>query len=173
MFNCTGPARARKGGVVPTVEKALSEMPRLMEECDAIEGQIPALEAELKEFSEKPVNDWNAAIIGVGTGHGFVIQGTYDDRYVITAVHCLLWLPRSADEPHRSARGGHLLIFPIDEVHGDMSGVPIVSDDGMAIGMLCLDQDRNVVGVDHPRLTGSIPERLWRHLGIPEAPPRS
>jgi hypothetical protein len=235
---------------MPTVEKALREMPRFMKEFNAREDQIPALEAELEKFSEKPINEWNASIFAVGTGHGFVVQGALDDRYIITAASCLPWLPRSVDEhlypallgpfgseqttaakccfvdpvsdvavlcqpdsgllpstewskflqltgaatplaiadppaaslawilsPDgrwfryvvRSGPDQDLLIVPLDQIHVEMAGVPIVSDDGTAVGVLRPNPARGFFGADHPALVGSLPRRLLRTLGITTA----
>jgi hypothetical protein len=35
------------------------------------------------------------AVITVGGGRGFVVEGDLEQRYIITAAHCLPWLPPS------------------------------------------------------------------------------
>jgi hypothetical protein len=45
------------------------------------------------------MTDWKSAVIRVGDGRGFVIEGQYDSRYVITAAHCLARLPILHGEP--------------------------------------------------------------------------
>ena len=49
----------------------------------------------------------------------------------------------------------------VDESLVGMTGAPIVSDDGMAVGVLCEHWRRL-----HPALVGSIPGRLLRILGL-------
>jgi hypothetical protein len=39
------------------------------------------------------MTDWGSAVIRVGDGRGFVIEGEQKTRYVITAAHCLPHLP--------------------------------------------------------------------------------
>jgi hypothetical protein len=77
---------------VPTVDQALKLMHEFSKEHERIEGQIPALEAARAKRGRKTDDEWNGAVIAVGSGHGFVAQGTYD-RFVITAAHCLPRLP--------------------------------------------------------------------------------
>jgi hypothetical protein len=50
-----------------------------------------------------------------------------------------------------------------------MSGVPIISDQGAAIGVLCPDPERKLLRASHPGLVGSLPTHLFRVLGIPAA----
>jgi hypothetical protein len=73
---------------VPTVDQALKLMHEFSKEHERIEGQIPGLEAERTKRGRKTGDEWNGAVIAVGSGHGFVAQGVYD-RFVITAAHCL------------------------------------------------------------------------------------
>jgi hypothetical protein len=225
-------------------------------EHERIEGQIPALEAERATRGRKTDDEWNSAVIAVGGGHGFVVQGTYD-RFVITAAHCLPRLspcnvaehdreclyptllgppggrqtvaaacyfadpisdiavlrvpnaiecavefsqffqltdaatPVSIGEPPEASLGwipspdgswsshvvrsawGRLLIIGLDEILIEMSGVPIISDQGTAIGVLCPHPERKVLGASHPALIGSLPTRLLRVLGVPAASPPS
>jgi hypothetical protein len=231
-------------------------MHEFSKEHERIEGQIPALEAERAKRARKTDPEWNGAVIAVGSGHGFVAQGTYD-RFVITAAHCLPRLPHCdvgeydreclyphllgppggpqavgaaccfadpisdiavlrvpngieyavefgqfvqltdaatplsiAEPPEASLgwipspegswsshvvclAGGRLLIIGLDDILVAMSGVPIISDQGTAIGVLCPDPQRKVLRASHPGLVGSLPTHLLRVIGIPSASPAS
>src|SRR3954453_11496049 len=67
-------------------------MHEFSKEQERIEAQIPGLEVERAKRGRKTDDEWNGAVIAVGSGHGFVVKGTYD-RFVITAAHCLPTLP--------------------------------------------------------------------------------
>lgn len=240
---------------MPTVDQVLTQMPEVSKKLERIERQIPPLEAAREKCRRKAVKEWSDAIIAVGSGYGFVVQGAYD-RVVITAAHCLPQLPSSnvgqragetlyptllgplggeqtvaaacyfADrisdiaalgfpngieapeefrqflqltdaatplsivEPvlaslvwipspdrdwlsyvARSAWGEQLLMIGIDEILVEMSGVPIVSDAGAAIGVFCPDPERGFLGGAHPGLVGSLPRRLLRILSVPATSP--
>jgi hypothetical protein len=227
-------------------------MHEFSKENERIEGQIPALEAERAKRGRKTDDEWSGAVIAVGSGHGFVGQGTYD-RFVITAAHCLPRLPPcnvseydreclyptllgppgsqqtvgaaccfadpisdiavlrvpngiecavefdqylqltdaatplSIAEPSEASLGwillpdgswsshvvrsasGRLLIIVLDEILVEMSGVPIISDQGTAIGVFCPDPERKVLRASHPALIGALPTHLLRVLGVPAA----
>jgi hypothetical protein len=237
---------------MPTVDEALNCMRRFSTEHEMIEAQIPALEADQAKRSWRTEKNWSDAIIAVGKGYGFVVQGAYD-RFVISAAHCLPELPpcnvgqhdkeslypallgppggpqtvaaacyyaepisdvavlgapngieapdefdqflRLTDaatplwiaEPPLARLGwlpssdggwssyvvrsawGQLLIVGLDEILLEMSGAPIISDDGMAIGVLCPNPDRKFLGGAHPGLASSLPGRLLRILGVTAA----
>lgn len=69
--------------------------------------------------------------------------------------------------------GSRLLIIGLDKILVEMSGVPIISDQGKAIGVLCPDPERQVLGASHPALVGSLPTHLLRVLGVSAASPAS
>lgn len=50
-----------------------------------------------------------AAVVQVGTGRGFIVGAAYDQRYIITAAHCL---PRSRYPFPHLANGVRELTFP-------------------------------------------------------------
>lgn len=239
---------------MPTVEQALKWMHESSKEQERIESQIPALEAERAKRGRKTDEKWNGAVIAVGSGYGFVVEGVYD-RFVISAAHCLPQLPSCnagqhdreslysallgpaggqrtvaaaccfADpvsdiavlgapngieaavefdqflqltnattplpiaEPQPASLGwirspdgswssyvvhsawGRRLIIDLDEILIEMSGVPIISDQGTAIGVLCPDPQRNIFQASHPVLVGSLPTHLLRVLGVAAASP--
>jgi hypothetical protein len=68
---------------------------------------------------------------------------------------------------------GRVLIINFDQILDEMSGVPIISDQGTAIGVICPDPERKVFGAFHPGLVGSLPTRLLWVLGVPAASPAS
>ena len=68
--------------------------------------------------------------------------------------------------------GGRLLIIgDLDKILVEMSGVPIISDQRKAIGVLCPDPERQALGASHPGLVGSLPTHLLRVLGVAGASP--
>ena len=231
-------------------DEILKRVREVSEEYARIEVQLPALEAERAKRSVKSATEWNNAIVAVGTGYGCVVQGA-DDRFVVTAAHCLpqlppcsidtvdrkswypallgplggqktvtaaccfvdpisdvavLGVPNSIDAPEEyeqylqltiaaaplsiavpppaslvwipspegdwlshvamSAASEKLVMLGLERILVEMSGVPIVLDDGTAVGVLCPDPERGFVGGVHPALVGSIPPRLLRFLGI-------
>ena len=242
----------KRGFAVPTMDQALSWMREFSVKHERTERQIPALEAQREKCRRKGAREWNGAIVAVGTGYGFVVQGAHD-RFVITAAHCLPRLPScnvgqhdgeslyptllgppggqqtvaaacyfaepvsdiavlglpggiespeefrqflqlthaatplSIAEPPPASLGwipspdgdwlsyvirsawGRLLIIGLDEVHVEMSGVPIVSDQGMAFGVLCPDPERKLLRSSHPGLSGSLSGHWLRTLGVASA----
>jgi hypothetical protein len=210
-----------------------------------IENQIEPLEQERAKRGVKSANEWNDAIIAVGTGYGCVVQGAHD-RFVVTAAHCLpdlppcntgrfdrkscypallgppggqkcaaaacgfadpisdiavLGLPNGIESPEEfdqyakltdtatplsiaepppiglvwipSPNGewlsyvaisiwGEVLLISVDKSLVGMTGAPIVSDNGTAVGVLCPELWRGL----HSALVGSIPRRLLRILGL-------
>jgi hypothetical protein len=65
--------------------------------------------------------------------------------------------------------GGRLVVIGLDESLTEMSGVPIISDQGTVIGVLCPDPEHKFLGASHPALVGSLPTHLLRVLGVPAA----
>jgi hypothetical protein len=80
---------------------------------------------------------------------------------------------RQLVESRRALSLGRLLIIGLERILVEMPGVPIISDQGTAIGVLCPDPERKVWRASHPGLVGSLPTHLVRVPGVPAASPAS
>ena len=217
------------------------------EEDYQIEDLLEPLEEERAKGGVKSANEWNDAIIAVGTGYGCVVQGA-QDRFVVTAAHCLpelppcdsgnvdrrsyypallgppggqkcvaaacgfadpisgiavlglpngiespeefdqyaklaetatplsiaepppvglVWIPSPSGEwqSYVAISKGENLLISLDNSFVGMTGAPIVSDNGTAVGVVCPELWR-MLRMHQLTLVGSIPRRLWRILDI-------
>jgi hypothetical protein len=55
------------------------------------------------------------AVITVGDGRGFIVEGDLEKRYIITAAHCLPWLPPAHGASHPEERTYQKLIAAIGD----------------------------------------------------------
>jgi len=62
---------------------------------------------------------------------------------------------------------GPLWVSPDQPIAGGMSGSPILSDDGKAIGVVCLGGNHDQYGYPNPRLVCDLPARFLRPRRIP------
>jgi len=110
-----------------------------------------------------------AGVITAGSGRGFVVESA-GERLVIMAAHCLPFFPpaQSFFEPKERIYGpvrhfgGPLWITHAAEgIRNEMSGSPIVTEIGTAIGVVCTAA-APWEGGPNPRLTHNLPGWLLR-----------
>jgi hypothetical protein len=66
---------------------------------------------------------------------------------------------------------GTLVIYDSDEIVSEMFGMPIVADDGSAIGIVCDELMREWSQSFHPQLVEELPRWLLRMLRVQKLPP--
>jgi hypothetical protein len=76
------------------------------------DAELARVHARCAEQPENVEPKWDRAIISVGTGRGFIVQGN-SGRYVITAGHCLPPLPACGTAHRRGAGIYQQLLGPI------------------------------------------------------------
>jgi hypothetical protein len=99
--------------------------------------KIDPRNADKTAMSVPPKSRLRRAVVKVGDGRGFMVEVNHPnlklrEPVIITAAHCLPHFP-----PAWTCRGSHLSVDQDEQlVVGGMSGSPIVSPDGRAIGVI-------------------------------------
>jgi hypothetical protein len=60
--------------------------------------------------------EWLRSVVSVGEGRGFVVEGAMDRRYVITAAHCLPFLPSCDGYAFESDNSYKELLGPLNRL---------------------------------------------------------